>query len=113
VGAFSVANIEFENTTSDVDNVFGPTSPEHNENVANHHLAVADFEGIALHCAKGSPLCGGSAHAAPDKLPDEPGTIMASRPSSATNIWRRRSIIAPRSLSRISTASPFRMGQAG
>lgn len=73
VGAFSVANIEFENTTSDVDNVFGPTSPEHNENVANHHLAVADFEGIALHCAKGSPLCAGSAHAAPDKLPDEPG----------------------------------------
>src|SRR5580658_7640497 len=33
VGAFSVANIEFENTKSDIDNVFGPTSPEHNENV--------------------------------------------------------------------------------
>ena len=31
VGAFSVANIEFENVTSDVDNVFGPTSPEHLE----------------------------------------------------------------------------------
>jgi hypothetical protein len=74
VGAFSVANIEFENTFGDIDNVFGPTSPEHNENVANHDLAVADFEGIALHCAKGSPLCGGSTHAAPDKLPDEPGT---------------------------------------
>jgi hypothetical protein len=73
VGAFSVANIEFENTTSDIDNVFGPTSPEHNENVANRTLAVADFEGIALHCAKGSPLCRGSMHAAPDKLPDEPG----------------------------------------
>jgi hypothetical protein len=74
VGAFSVANIEFENTFGDIDNVFGPTSPEHNENVANHDLAVADFEGIALHCAKGSPLCGGSTHAAPDKLPDEPGS---------------------------------------
>ncbi len=73
VGAFSVANIEFENTRSDIDNVFGPTSPEHNENLANHALAVADFEGIAIHCAQGSPLCGGSAHAAPDKLPDEPG----------------------------------------
>ena len=73
VGAFSIANIEFENTTSDIDNVFGPTSPEHSENQANHALAVADFEGIALHCAKGSPLCGGSAHAAPDLLPDEPG----------------------------------------
>src|ERR1700730_4845508 len=74
VGAFSVANIEFENTTSDVDNVFGPTSPEHSENVANHDLAVADFEGIVVHCAKGSTLCGGSAHAATDKLPDEPGS---------------------------------------
>jgi hypothetical protein len=73
VGAFSVANIEFENTTSDIDNVFGPNSPEHSENQANHALAVADFEGIALHCAKGSPLCRGSAHAAPDLLPDEPG----------------------------------------
>ena len=73
VGAFSIANIEFENTTSDIDIVFGPTSPEHNENQANHALAVADFEGIALQCAKGSPLCGGSAHAAPDLLRDEPG----------------------------------------
>jgi hypothetical protein len=74
VGAFSVANIEFENTTSDIDNVFGVNSPEHNDNLANHDLAVADFEGIVVHCAKGSTLCGGSAHAAPDKLPDEPGS---------------------------------------
>src|SRR3984893_6660403 len=62
VGAFSVANIEFENTKGDIDNVFGPTSPEHNENLANPDLAVADFEGIAIHCALASPLCGGSAH---------------------------------------------------
>jgi hypothetical protein len=74
VGAFSVANIEFENTTSDVDNVFGPTSPEHNENTANHTLAVADFEGIAIHCAQGATsLCSRpTAHPAPDRLPDEP-----------------------------------------
>ncbi|HEY6256111.1 MAG TPA: hypothetical protein VIY51_09995 [Xanthobacteraceae bacterium] len=72
VGAFSLANIEFENTRGDIDNVFGPTSPEHNENVANHTLAVADFEGIAIHCAQASPLCAGSPHAAPDNLPDEP-----------------------------------------
>lgn len=73
VGAFSVANIEFENTTSDVDNVFGPTSPEHSENKMNHTLAVADFEGIAIHCAQGSRLCAGSTHAAADILTDEPG----------------------------------------
>jgi len=72
VGAFSLANIEFENTTSDIDNVFGPSSPEHAENLANHTLAVADFEGIAIHCAQGSPICASSAHAGPDKLPDEP-----------------------------------------
>jgi hypothetical protein len=72
VGAFSVANIEFENTRGDIDNVFGPTSPEHNENLANPDLAVADFEGIAIHCALGSLLCGSSAHAATDKLADEP-----------------------------------------
>src|ERR1700692_532605 len=59
VGAFSVANIEFENTKSDIDNVFGPNSPEHNENLADPNLAMADFEGIALHCAKGSQICGG------------------------------------------------------
>jgi hypothetical protein len=28
VGAFSMANIEFENISSDINNVFGPTSPE-------------------------------------------------------------------------------------
>ena len=72
-GAFSIANIEFENTTSDVDNVFGPTSPEHAENIANHALALADFEGIAIHCAQGSPLCSGSPSAKPDVLNDEPG----------------------------------------
>jgi hypothetical protein len=73
VGAFSLANIEFENTTTDVDNVFGPNSPEHAENLANHTLALADFEGIAIHCAQGSSICGNSTHAGPDKLNDEPG----------------------------------------
>ncbi len=74
VGAFSIANIEFENTTSDIDTVFGPTSPQHQENLANHAKAVADFEGISIHCAKGSKLCGSSnTTAAPDVLNDEPG----------------------------------------
>jgi hypothetical protein len=73
VGAFSIANIELENTTTDVDTVFGPTSAEHNENLTNHTLALADFEGIAIHCAQGSPLCGGSAHAVADMVADEPG----------------------------------------
>jgi hypothetical protein len=75
VGAFSVANIEFENTTSDIDNGFGVNSPDHNENLANHTLAVADFEGITIHCAQGCKLCGGSAHAAPDELSRRAGRL--------------------------------------
>jgi len=70
VGAFSVANIEFENVTSDIDNVFGPTSPEHNEAATNRTLAAADFEGIAIHCARGSARC---ANGQQDVLTDEPG----------------------------------------
>src|SRR5580704_16045618 len=70
VGAFSVANIEFENITSDIDNVFGPTSPEHNEAATNRTLAAADFEGIAIHCARGSPRCTTGRQ---DLLADEPG----------------------------------------
>jgi hypothetical protein len=70
VGAFSVANIEFENVFGDVDNVFGPTSPEHVEAAANRTLAAADFEGIAVHCARHSARC---ANGRPDVLNDEPG----------------------------------------
>jgi hypothetical protein len=70
VGAFSVANIEFENISGDINNVFGPSSPEAAEAKANPAQAIADFEGIAIHCAKGSALC---AAGKPDVLTDEPG----------------------------------------
>jgi len=74
VGGFSTANIEFESIPADVNTVFGATSPEGIE--ANDRTqfakAVADFEGIAIHCAKDSPLCSNS-HGRPDLLPDEPG----------------------------------------
>jgi hypothetical protein len=74
VGAFSIANIEFERIPDDVNTVFGKTSPE--GIIANDpnrfDEAVADFEGIAIHCAKGSPLCNNS-HGRPDLLPDETG----------------------------------------
>jgi hypothetical protein len=85
VGAFSIADIELENTGSDVNTVFGPGSPEANEvaaaaalpnipaNAKAKALPAADFEGIAIHCALGSNLCTNSTHARPDLLPDEPG----------------------------------------
>jgi hypothetical protein len=71
VGAFSTANIEFENISSDITNVFGSNSPQALEAKANPAKAIADFEGIAIHCAKNSALCGTGG--APDLLPDEPG----------------------------------------
>jgi arylsulfatase A-like enzyme len=72
VGAFSVANIEFESIPADVNTVFGATSPEGIEanNTKLRDKANADFLGIAIHCAQGSALC---ANAQPDLLPDEPG----------------------------------------
>jgi hypothetical protein len=72
-GAVALADMEFENVTSDVANVFGTSSPEYLEGKSNSYQAIADFEGIAIHCALGSPLCASSAHAAPDVLPQEPG----------------------------------------
>ena len=74
VGAFSVANIEFESIPADVNTVFGAASPEGLEanNPALRDKANADFLGIAVHCAQGSALCA-NPHARPDLLPDEPG----------------------------------------
>jgi hypothetical protein len=71
VGAFSIANIEFENVTSDINNVFGPSSPQAQEAKSNRAKAIADFEGIAVHCARNSALC--AKNSAPDTLKDEPG----------------------------------------
>jgi hypothetical protein len=73
VGAASIANIEFENVTSDINNVFGPNSPEAAEAKANRTQAIADFEGVAIHCASGSSLCSTDNGGAPDLLPQEPG----------------------------------------
>jgi hypothetical protein len=71
VGAFSLANIEFENVTSDITNVFGAGSPQALEASSNPTKAQADFMGIIVHCAQGSALC--AKGGAPDLLPDEPG----------------------------------------
>jgi hypothetical protein len=72
VGAISTANIEFENVSSDINNVFGPTSPEAAEAKANFNQAVADFEGIAIHCAAGNAVCSTTNGGEPDVLPQEP-----------------------------------------
>jgi len=71
VGAFSTANIVIERTPFDVVKVFGAGSPEARETSAQQ---ARDFEGIAVHCAQGSPLCTPANHAVDDLLPQEPGT---------------------------------------
>src|SRR5215475_1585187 len=84
VGAFSIANMEFETLPGDVRTVFGVGSPEDVSvsaalalpntpaNQAARTAPNTDFLGIAVHCAQGSPLCAGP-NGRPDQLPDEPG----------------------------------------
>jgi hypothetical protein len=72
-GAVSTANIEFENVTSDINNVFGPNSPEAAEAKANRTMAVADFEGVAIHCGAGDAVCSPANGGKTDVLPQEPG----------------------------------------
>src|SRR5260370_2186110 len=80
VGAFSVANIEFERIPDDVTTFYGAGSPTDlavrallatPPNAATHQQPTTDYLGIAIHCAIGSPLCNSSL-AANDPLPDEP-----------------------------------------
>ncbi len=75
-GAVGIADMDLENTGSDLATVFGRQSPEYAEGQSNSTQAAADFEGIALHCAPGSAVCQAAANVSkvsPDLLPDEPG----------------------------------------
>jgi len=75
VGAFGTANIELENISSDIQTVFtnnGNPGPA-GEASSNPTKAVADFEGISVHCAQTSALCSSGNGGEPDQLPQEPG----------------------------------------
>jgi hypothetical protein len=86
-GGISTANLELENVNPDLANVFGPTSPEVAQMNANSDpfkdTEVADYVGLAIHCAQGSTLCSSaqavkyqqttpSSTAVADSLPNEP-----------------------------------------
>ncbi len=83
VGAFSIANMELENTkttaSGDITKVFGVNSPEFNfaNGPAPSGQKVTDFEGIAIHCSVADSAsgqrCGPTHGGKPDALPDEPG----------------------------------------
>src|SRR5262252_9324918 len=87
-GYVGTANVELENTAVDIPKVFGPNSPEAQQLAADPDFfkdaEVADYVGVAVHCAQGSGFCANaqgikfgqtspSATASPDLLPDEPG----------------------------------------
>ena len=70
VGGVGTANIELENNSTDITNVYGAGSPEASETATQK---TTDFVGIAIHCGNGSTsVCANDAHAKPDLLPDEP-----------------------------------------
>lgn len=72
VGGVATADIELENTTTDVSMVFGANSPQAQEAASNPAQASADFVGLSIHCAKGQSMCSTANGGAPDLLPDEP-----------------------------------------
>jgi hypothetical protein len=70
VGAAGIADIDLENTSSDLKTVYGPTSAEYQYASANYDNGIADFEGIALHCAQGSAVCAAANALAGSNGPD-------------------------------------------
>jgi hypothetical protein len=71
--------MELENVKSDFVAVFSsnPTLVSQAQSEANNPAtfskAVADYEGIAVHCASGDPLCSAANNGVPDLLAQEPG----------------------------------------
>jgi hypothetical protein len=76
-GAVSIANLEMENVGGDLLSAFGSDPTElaiaQAEAKSNFSKAVADFEGIAIHCAAGNAVCSAAHGGEPDNLPNEPG----------------------------------------
>jgi hypothetical protein len=90
VGEIATVNQELENANYDIGKVFGAKSPEEqqvlNDTEDPYYLdpEVADYIGLAVHCAQGAALCANaeavkygqttpSHTAVADLLPDEPG----------------------------------------
>jgi hypothetical protein len=77
VGAVSIANMELENVFGDISTVFAndpaKLAQAQNEVNTNFDGAVADYEGISIHCAAGNAVCSSENGGEPDILPQEPG----------------------------------------
>ena len=77
VGAAAAADMEIENTGADLTTIFGNNVPPSNNR-------FADFEGVAIHCAKGSALCSPANGGFPDRLPWEPNADGSPATTDAT-----------------------------
>lgn len=83
------ADMELENDTSDLSNLYGTSSPQYQlgnwsyntaydqHNAAGSNLGSTDYEGLAIHCDRadstGNGICAAGNGGSPDTLPDEPG----------------------------------------
>jgi hypothetical protein len=76
VGAVSIANMELENVSSDVKTVFASDPAKLAAALAeassDFPKAVADYEGISVHCAANNEVCSSANGGEPDILPQEP-----------------------------------------
>jgi hypothetical protein len=72
-GAVAMADMEVENTGSDLSTIFGAGSPQ-----TTDPNAFANYEGVAIHCSQadsaGSGLCASANGGYADNLPSEPNT---------------------------------------
>jgi hypothetical protein len=73
VGEVGIADLDLENAVPDVAQVFGQNSVETKEAANPKFPTETEFQGLSVHCAKGSAFCTSNAGVVPDSLPDEPG----------------------------------------
>ncbi|MGH9105774.1 MAG: hypothetical protein ACRDZX_08050, partial [Acidimicrobiales bacterium] len=73
VGEVALADLDLENALPDVATVFGASSPEAADAANPNFPTQTEFQGLAVHCAKGNAFCAGNPRPVPDLLPDEPG----------------------------------------
>lgn len=76
VGAVAVANVELENVAGDVATAFA-SNPSLAAQLAaeaqtNRAQAIADLEGVAIHCATADPTCASANGGVADRPPQEP-----------------------------------------
>ena len=73
VASVAMANTDLENVLPDIPLVYGRTSAAAVEARTNPNLASTDFQGLAVHCARGSQICAQTGHQVVEHLPNEPG----------------------------------------